>query len=254
MSVLNISSCDERLNALYVYDLEIPEGLGSLQAVIDEDNLPLLDLQDQQLGKIKALIVEIGNNAGQIVLYKTMAPINIFGRSSFFLKKSATRLEKLDDEFLRVSANFQLMRLDGELLVIDLSTIEKVFGFHDVIKGEAALGIASIEAAGLIENPDVLHELVDDVKYARKLTKVASSSPVIQKNIPSETVISFCRSFPALAGRIRFNENGDKVLLDTKVSKDLFINLLMDNYLTSELTELHYASVAKDSVDAETED
>ena len=180
--------------------------MGSLQAVIDEDNLPLLDLQDQQLGKIKALIVEIGNNAGQIVLYKTMAPINIFGRSSFFLKKSATRLEKLDDEFLRVSANFQLMRLDGELLVIDLSTIEKVFG------------------------------------------------PFIQKNIPSETVISFCRSFPALAGRIRFNENGDKVLLDTKVSKDLFINLLMDNYLTSELTELHYASVAKDSVDAETED
>ena len=27
LSVLNISSCDERLNALYVYDLEIPEGI-----------------------------------------------------------------------------------------------------------------------------------------------------------------------------------------------------------------------------------
>jgi hypothetical protein len=42
--------------------------------------------------------------------------------------------------------------------------------------------------------------------------------------------------------------------LDTKVSKDLFINLLMDNFLTSELTKFHYASIAKDSVENETEE
>jgi len=47
----------------------------------------LLDLASSGLSSIKALLVEIGNNVGKIVLYKTMAPVNIFGRASFFLRK-----------------------------------------------------------------------------------------------------------------------------------------------------------------------
>lgn len=251
LTILNLSSSDERVDAVYVYDLELPTELSSLEKVITQDDLPLLNLNDEGLSSIKALLIEIGNNVGQIVLYKTMAPINIYGRSSFFLKKSQSRLEKLNDEFLRVSAGFQMLRIDDSLLVIDLATLEKSFGFHDVIKREAISGISAIESASLVENPDVLHELIEDVKYARKLTKVAKSSPVIKAGIPSTTIVNFCKTFPRLAGRIRFNENEDKVLLDTKVSKDLFINLLMDNYLTSELTSYHYTSVAKDSVDNE---
>ncbi|WP_420868523.1 Kiwa anti-phage protein KwaB-like domain-containing protein [Alkalimarinus coralli] len=60
-------------------------------------------------------------------------------------------------------------------------------------------------------------------------------------------IISFCKTFPKLANRIRLNEDETKIGLDTKVSKDLFIKLLMDDYLTSELTHFHYESVSKDS-------
>ncbi|MCY3628153.1 MAG: DUF4868 domain-containing protein [Gammaproteobacteria bacterium] len=49
-----------------------------------------------------------------------------------------------------------------------------------------------------------------------------------------------------MAGRIRFNDREDKIVLDTKKSKDLFIKLLMDDFLTSELTSYHYESVVKD--------
>lgn len=251
LSLLELSSSDERTDAIYIYDLEIPNELSSLETVIAHDDLPLLDLSDQALSNIKALLIEIGNNVGQVVLYKTLAPVNIFGRASLFLKKSATRLEKLDDEFLRVSAGFQMLRINGTLLVVDLATLEKSFGFHDVIKREAALGLSAIEEAQLIENPDVLRELLGDVKYARRLTKVAKSSPVLKAGVPAADIIQFCQAFPRLSGRIRFNEEQDKVLLDTKVSKDLFIKLLMDDFLTSELTKFHYASVAKDSVDEE---
>lgn len=251
LSLLNLSSCDERVDAIYVYDLDVPAELSSLEKVITQDDLPLLSLNDESLSSIKALLIEIGNNAHQVVLYKTMAPVNIFGRSSLFLKKSASRLEKLSDEFLRVSAGFQMMRVDGCLLVVDLAALEKSFSFHDVIKREAVSGIDAIETAALVENSETLHELIDDVKYARKLTKVAKSSPVIKARIPSATIVGFCKTFPKLVGRIRFNDNQDKILLDTKVSKDLFINLLMDNYLTSELTDYHYTSVAKDSLDEE---
>lgn len=249
LSVLNLSTSDERLNAIYVYDIEVPPELSAMEEVIRTDNLPLLDLNASNLSDIKVLLIEIGNNVGQIVLYKSMAPVNIFGRASFFLKKSRHRLEQINDEFLRVSPGFQLLRIAGELLVIDLGTIEKSFGFHDVIKREAAFGIDSIERIALIENPNVLRELLDDVRYARRFAKVAKASPVLRAGVPNNSIINFCKTFPNLAGRIRFNEAEDKIILDTQVSKDLFIKLLMDDFLTSELTHFHYASVAKDNVD-----
>jgi hypothetical protein len=246
LSVLNLSTSDERTDAIYVYDIEVPSELKALETVVETDNLPLLNLADASLSRIKALLIEIGNNIGQIVLYKTMAPVNVFNRDSFFLVKHDHRMKKIEDEFLRISAGFQLLRINGELLVIDLKVIEKSFGFHEIITKEAALGIAAIELMELVENPEVLHELIDDVKYARRFTKVAKSSPVIKAGVDNASIINFCKIFPKLAGKIKFNDANDKILLDTKVSKDLFIKLLMDDFLTSELTKYHYESVAKD--------
>ena len=249
LSVLALSSADERVNAIYVYDLDIPEELTSLEAVIAQDDLPMLDLNEKSLSSIKALLIEMGNDIGQLVLYKTMAPVNIFGRSSFFLRKHESRLERLNDEFLRVSAGFQMLRINDALLVLNLEALEHNFGFHDVIKKEAAFGVDAIVSAALVTNPDVLRELIDDVKYARRLTKIAKASPVLKAGISGESIVQFCKTFPNLVGRIRFNDENNKVILDTKVSKDLFIKILMDDFLTSELTKFHYASVAKDVVE-----
>lgn len=250
LSVLDLSSADERIDAIYVYDLDIPEDLASLEAVISQDNLPILDLNGKSLSSIKALLIEIGNDIGQLVLYKTMAPVNIFGRSSFFLRKHQSRLERLDDEFLRVSNDFQMLRINENLLVLSLEALEHHFGFHEVIKKEATLGIDAIDSAALVANPDVLRELVNDVKYARRFTKVAKASPVLKAGVSGESIVQFCKTFPNLVGRIKFNEENNKVLLDTKVSKDLFIKVLMDDFLTSELTMFHYASIAKDVVES----
>lgn len=249
LSVLNLSSSDERSNAIYVYDLDIPDELAAMDVVTQSDNIPLFDFRDSQLSNVKALLIEIGNNASQVVLYKSMAPVNIFGRSSYFLGKRDHRLERIEEDFMRISAGFQLVKIAGNLLVIDLVSIEKSFGFHDVIKREAEAGVTAIEELSLLEDASLLTEMIDEVKYARKLTKVAKASPVIKASIDNQKIISFCRSFPELKGRIRFNEAGDKIRLDTKVSKDLFIKLMMDDFLTSELTNYHYTSLAKDEAD-----
>ncbi|GAB7087807.1 hypothetical protein JCM15579A_19110 [Marinifilum fragile] len=50
---------------------------------------------------------------------------------------------------------------------------------------------------------------------------------------------------------MRLNADGSKFNLDTKVSKDLFIKLLNNNFLTSQLTKLYYESLAKDGVEEE---
>jgi len=249
LSVMNLSTSDERTNVIYAYDIEIPQELRAIDTVIANDNLPIYNLDTEKIGNIKALLIEIGDNEKQVVLYKSIAPIHIFSQSSFCLVQHETRLEKIDKDFLRISPGFQMMKIDGELLVNDLSTLERSFGFHEIIKKEATLGISAIEAKLVVENIDVLKELLEDMKYARRFVKVAKGSPVLIKNIPNASIINFCKTFPTLAGRIRFNQAEDKIVLDSKVSKDLFIKLLMDNFLTSDLTKFHYESVAKDSLE-----
>lgn len=132
--------------------------------------------------------------------------------------------------------------------MINLETIEKLFGFHDVIKREAILGMEAISLKNIISNPGVLEELIQDVKYARKLTKVSKASPVLKAGIGNDKIIQFCQVYPSLKNKIRFNEDLTQIVLDTQVSKDLFIKLLMDDFLTSQLTEFYYNSIAKDTV------
>lgn len=249
LAVMNLSTSDERTNVIYAYDIEIPAELSAIDKVLANDDLPIYNLEAEKIGNIKALLIEMGDNEKQVVLYKTIAPIHIFSQSSFCLVQHETRLEKIDKDFLRISPGFQMMKIDGELLVNDLAALERSFGFHEIIKKEASLGITAIEAKLVIENVEVLRELLDDMKYARRFVKVAKGSPVLKKNIPNASIINFCKTFPSLVGKIRFNVAEDRILLDTKVSKDLFIKLLMDDFLTSDLTEFHYESVAKDSIE-----
>lgn len=249
MQVVPLSTSDERVNVIYEYDIEIPKRLQCLQSVIESDDQPIFDLENDSINEVSALIIELGDEQTQAVLYKTMAQVNIYGRSSFFLKKSPKRFEELKEEFFRISPNFQFLSIDGNLFVLDLKTLERSFGFHEVIEKEALIGIEAVEKIELLENPETLHELIEDVTTARKLTKVAKGSPVLRAKIDNRHIIEFCRVFPALKGRIRFNAAGDKIQLDTKVSKSLFLQLLMDDFLTSELTNFHYTSLAKDAAE-----
>ena len=86
LTVLNLSTSDERIDAIYVYDIEIPAELEGMEDVVTSDNLPLLNLAECDLSGIKALLIEIGNNIGQIVLYKSMAPVNILAELVSFSK------------------------------------------------------------------------------------------------------------------------------------------------------------------------
>lgn len=248
IDVIPLSSADERKNVIYHYDLEKSDSLNAIHSVVesDDDDIVVFNFEEGDLGDLKAFVVEIGNDEHQVLLYKTMANVNIYGRTGFFIKKSKDRFEKSKDEFLRVTPNFQLMEVDGELFVINIEALEKTFGYHEIIKSEAIKGIETIENTNILENPETLRELVSDLTFARKMTKISSNSPVIKLSIPNADIINFCKIFPDLKGRIRFNDDGSKIVLDTKVSKTLFIQLLMDNFLTSELTKSHYKSLAKD--------
>lgn len=250
LALIDLSSADERKDAIYRYDVAVPDDLKQLESVTQKDDWKTLDIKRTKLTEVKSLVIEIGNSNFQIVLYKMMAAVNILlPTSSFSMIAHNTRLKKLDDEIIRITPNFQIMRVDGEIIVISLETLEKSFGYQEVIKKEAALGIGQITKLGLVEDPKSLDILLENTRLARKIVKIAKDSPVLRLNISNDQIIKFCMDFPSLKGKIKFNSTNDKIVLSSNKSKELFLKLLMDDFLTSELTKSHYESLAKDGVD-----
>lgn len=253
-TILQLSAADERGKCFYQYDLEIPEELELLESVIGNDNLQTFNFQVSQLSSIKSLVILLADDNNELTLYKKLTPVEVIGRGGHIFKKSNQRLEKFEDQLLRITAKFQVMRIAGEIIIIDLASIERSFGFHDVITREALLSIEAINDMQIVANIDSLNELVNNVSFARKLTKVAKFSPVIKLNIPVSDIINFAKNHPLTKKKMRYNIEGTKFNLDTRVSKDLLIKILNDDLLTSELTKLYYDSLAKDGIEVEEED
>lgn len=252
-TVLPLSSADERGNCFYQYDLEVPEGLKRLETIIGNDNLSNFSLSDNQFSNIESLIIVLADTKNEISLFKKLSTVEVIGRGGFMLWKSNQRFERFKDQLLRISSSFQALRVGGEIIIIDLDAVEKEFGFHEVIIKEAAKSLSVIEEKELVDNIDSLKELVSDVRFARKLTKVARNSPVIRLGIPNESIITFAKNHPLTKKKMKYNDSQTKFYLDTKVSKNLLIKILNDDLLTSELTKLYYDSLAKDDIIVEEE-
>lgn len=105
---------------------------------------------------------------------------------------------------------------------------------------------------GLVENIDALEIELENVSFARKFSKLVSNSPVLGK-VSNQAIIDFTNTHPALRSKFRYSADGSKLQLVTKLSKKLFIKLLNDDYLTSNLTNQYYDSIAKDKVSVEQE-
>lgn len=257
LSLLEISSADDRANVIYHYDLpEIPTQLTHLETILQNDNFETFNFANDDLKNLKAILIIIGSSNKQIAIYKHQYPISLLKKDSSLFnlipQRNQNRLIKLDDDILRLNTKFEFMKIDKNYYIVDIKTLEHFFGFHDAVKKVALQGVSNITDSGLVVDIQPLIDRIDDISFSRKLVRAAKNSPVLGV-IPNSQVIAFVKNHPMLRGKIRLNEDESKIKLDTKVSQNLFLKLLNDDFLQSELTKRYYASLAKDALSEETE-
>lgn len=241
---MNISEADDRKNVAYRYDIEErDESLNILNEIIAEGEREYFNFNDESLTNLQGYLITIGNEANQIALFKKHHPVNLLKRDRFLLVPSNQRLVAVNNDVLAIDKSFDFMLVDEELIILKLNTLERFFGFENVVRSRAETTIAAIEAVELLEDIGQLNELAQSMTNARKLMRMRNS-PVI--GMPVDAVIGFINNHPELTGRIDFNEDGTRIRLTTGVSKKLFLKILNDDYLFSQLTNLQYDSHAKD--------
>ncbi|ATX79134.1 protein of unknown function (DUF4868) [Mariprofundus aestuarium] len=249
ISLLDISGADDRSNAIYKYDLpELPFQLSNLETVLQSDDFPSFDFSSDDLKHLEGILIILGHGQTQMAIYKHQYPVALLKRDGGYFHRGS-RLVQLDEEVLRINSKFEFMHIDDDYYIVDLKTLERFFGFHEAIKNVATQGLTNIQNSELVVDISPLEGRIDDISFARKLVRVARASPVLGV-IPNEEIITFVSTYPALRGKFKVNDDGTKLRLETKVSQNLFLKLLNDDFLQSELTKRHYDSLAKDSLEA----
>ena len=252
LSLVLLSSADDRKDAVYQYDLDdIPIQLTHLKTIIEEDNLSSFDISSDDLSHLEGILILLGNDEKQFAIYKHQYPITLLkrGRGYNLMKpKSGNRFKKLDTDILKINAKFEFIKIDGKYYILDIKTLEKFFGFHDAVKNVAEKGIDNIKETNLVMDCEVFEARLEDITFSRKLVKSARKSPVLGV-IPNTQIINFTNIHPALKGKFKYSTDGSQLNLKTKTSQNLFLKLLNNDFLQSELTKRYYDSIAKDNVE-----
>lgn len=254
LQICDLSTSDERANAIYRYDYEhFPDELGLFNDfdICKAIRTEKFDFNKDDLSCLYGYIIYIGSMKDGILLFKKHYPIFLIKRDSFLLGvvKDAKRFEMISGEdILRFNGNAQLLRVDKELYVIDIKMLERNMGFTELLKKAARESLDTIKALDIIDDIEVLNDSLDDPTFCRKMSKVKKASPILELNIPVGTVIEFTKTTSELSGKFKYNETGTKIRLDTKKSKEAFIKLMNDSFLHSELTKRYYEAISKDKL------
>lgn len=251
VSLVDLTRADDRADVIYRYDLEpLPIQLKTLDFALANEINEAFDFTTDRLKDLESIVILVGNQAKQLVLYKHHYPVTLMQKNSgFSLVKTAAsnRFEKLDRDILKISPKFEFFMIDGQHYILELETLERFYGFKEAIKNVAAHAIELVTASALIVDVAVLTARMGDISFCRKLARLTRSSPVLGI-VSNQAIINFVATHPSLAGKFMLNNESTKFLLRTKISQNLFLKLLNDDYLKSLLTQMNYDSLAKDSL------
>jgi len=248
-----ITQANDRRSTIYHYNLkEKPQGLKVLDTILKTEQDKLFNFSKDNFKSIYGFVFLIGNADKNIALYKKMYPISLIQRDSVLMvHKVKTRLVRLDEDILKINDDFDFIQIEDDLIITNINTLERYFGYEDIIRRQADANLQLIEESGLLEDILPLKEMALEIKYAKKIVKLKRGSPVL--TLQFDRVKKFVKNHPKLKNRMRFNTDGTKFSLDTKTSKELFLKLLDDDFLKSELTDLLYESEVKDQLSNEEE-
>lgn len=247
----NISDANELINSVFYYDIdEFPQKLNILHAFSPWENYEEFSFNNDDIESIKAILITIGNEESYFTLFKHVYSITILKQDKVLgFVPIGNRFEKLTTNILQINNSIDFIYADNNLIINNLKTLTNAYGYKEIIKSQARERIELIRELNLIENIDELTSFVNNVKYAKRILKINPASPVLL--LAKAQIIDFIRDHNKLNRKIRFSSCGEKIQLDTDVSKVVTIGILNDDYLKSNLTELDYESERKEEFNLE---
>lgn len=250
LRIVDISKIEERKDVLFRYDYdELPQGFEPITTLRSQHKFDVFSFTDDKFREISGIVFILSMENLSLISYKQHYPINLYKRDSKAMGfwKSNYRLVQIPDDILKIYPDFDFFYLNDELYIKNIKVLEKNFGYHKVITKKAEEGLELIEVAEIVIDVSFMKERIGDITFARKLAQISNHSFVLN-SLKMEQIVDFIDKFTPLTNKFKFNHDRSKFDLSTKKSQNLFLKLLNDDFLSSQLTNLFYDSSSKDLV------
>lgn len=244
------SIADRRNNSYYRYDLEEkPDDFDIFDKVLGPD-IQYFNLNENWIGGISTLIVVISTGEQRVILYKDISGVEkYYAQGGTFIIKSDDRFDKIENDFLRITPKFQMIKVDDNIIFLTMESLERSFDLDRIIKNEANRSKTRIE--GLLTDLDKISELCDkDTAFQKKLI-ATKSSLVFARNedgsrkVSDSEIIDYIKNNKEICGEFEYNDDSTKIKLSFYTDAKRLVKILNEDFLRSGLTKVIYDTLAK---------
>lgn len=255
-AVLNLSGAEDRKNVIYQYDLDEELRPISLMKEVDinlfnngyftANNNRVFNFDTDNFEDVDAWVASYGVEGNHIIIYRKTFSVNLLKQGrNLFIFKDAEQIDIVKDDIFRIDGKIDFFLLDNTVMIYNISILEKFNDFKDIVQRSARSSIQQIAAVDLVEDIAKLRERAEsDISFARKLIKVTTNALILNV-VDKDKIIQFARGHAYLSRRLKVSAD-NKFDLEKKSAQNLFIQLLDDAFLHSELSSNDYLSPGKD--------
>ncbi len=248
LSYIPLSEFDERKNVVFRFDFPVPEKLNFLNEILLSPVREDFNFNTDNLSELFGYLMVVGNELSKISIFRKHHSFDIVRREKrLYMVKSAKRFVQVQNDGLILDKGFDFMKVHDDLVILNQKTLEKDFGFEEIIEKEHTSSLALLETSGFIHDIEGFKSYSAQNKTFQRSIIKAKNSPVL--SIPFKNIYTYISSTESLKGKLKFNESRTAFDLSSAASKKTFIKLLNDDFLNSGLTNIYYDVRAKDKLD-----
>lgn len=250
-----LSLADDRGNALYHFDFEDDvkplefSFLDTVNSLPADKNLAKYQVKSQGLSNLRGIVVRLKNQQGQVMsFFQHLHNLSLVTPGKgVFLTTHKTRVVKLEHDVLRLGHKFVMAKVNDTYLIENVNALEKELGFDKVIHSKAIQYCKVLQNKELVGDLKKFNErLENETTFARKFVKIFKGSAVIEQSLTNEKIIEFAMSKPFYKEKLKLTDSGKQLDLNSQQRCNIFLRLLDDEFLKSELTGQDYIAKAKD--------
>jgi hypothetical protein len=192
--------------------------------------------------EIWAIWIKIQHNNNLFYLLKKITPAKVLSTGgALAVIFSDNVFKKLESDILTLDGTFDVLSFDNMLYFENKQKFERAL-LYETVKQEVAIAtLDEINEIGILDNFDMVKEfLKDDYHSINKLNKI-KSKPYFRT-----LTFSHCKSITDQYGlNLSYDEATGRFLIQNKKEAKMFIKVLNDDFLKSEMTNLKYSANSK---------
>ena len=254
-AVEDYSTSIKRVDVVHVYDLadKLTDEMKNMTEVERIVAPGYFDKSRTRIEEINGIYIVIKSNDNQhsLTLYKKVTNVDkAYVASTFFLFGTQDQqFERQKENMLKVTPSFQMLQVDGSIVLVDLDKLEKPLHLDAILEKETARDAMSLGRNLVVRNDHIIN-VCKKPSLCKKLRHALSKSKVVKKLEDSTLTSAQIITFVETKTNLKFRYNKDKTKFEIKSDAEAirFIKLMDDDYLMSELTGEKYDSKDKDEM------